>query len=65
GSYVLVGHPAYDNEEMRTLGHFGYDGETVAREREWERRIFTDPRVLSFCQLNGIVPARYDEVHVP
>jgi hypothetical protein len=61
GQYVIVGHPAYDNEEMRALGHIGYPGEQVAREREWQRRIFTDPRILRYCREHGVTPIRYDE----
>ena len=61
GQYAIVGHPAYDNEEMRALGHPGYPGEQVAREREWQRRIFTDPRILRYCRENGVTPIRYDE----
>ena len=61
GQYAVVGHPAYENAEMRALGHAGYPGEQVAREREWERRMFMDPRVVRYCQENGVVPIRYDE----
>ena len=61
GYYALIGHPAYDNEEMRALGHDGYPGETVAREREWERRMFCDKEIIDFCEQNGIIPLRYDQ----
>lgn len=61
GQYVLVAHPAYDNAYMRTLGHEGFPGETVAAEREWERLLFTDPRVLEYCRTHGVHPIRYDE----
>jgi hypothetical protein len=62
GEYVFVGHPAYDTEEMRALSHEGMPGERVARERDWDRRLFTDPRILAFCRERGIVPTRYDEL---
>ena len=61
GQYALVGHPAYDNAEMRALGHRGYPGEQVAREREWERRMFVDARMVEYCRESGVVPTRYDE----
>jgi len=61
GQYLIVGHPAYDNEEMRIHGHEGYSGDTVAVERNWQRLLFMDPRVLAYCRENGIVPIRYDE----
>jgi hypothetical protein len=61
GQYVLVAHPAYNNDYMRTLGHDGFPGEQVAAEREWERLLFTDPRVLECCRTHSVQPIRYDE----
>jgi predicted glycoside hydrolase/deacetylase ChbG (UPF0249 family) len=61
GQYLIVGHPAYDNDEMRALGHDGYPGDVVAVEREWQRRIFTDPRIVEYCHEKGVMPIRYDE----
>ena len=65
GQYVLVAHPAYDTPEMRQLGHMGYPGERVATERDWQRRMFTDPRMLAYCRERGVTPIRYDEAVVP
>ncbi|MBD3240657.1 MAG: ChbG/HpnK family deacetylase [Chitinivibrionales bacterium] len=62
GTYIVGGHPGYDNEEMRGLGHPGYPGDQVATEREWERRIHTDPRILEYCRNSGVVPVRFDEL---
>ncbi len=62
GAYMVVGHPGYDNEEMRQLGHEGHRGAQVAQAREWERRIFTDPRIIEYCGKNGVEPARFGEV---
>ena len=61
GQYLLVGHPAYDTEEMYLLGFEGLAGETIAAEREWQRQWFMDPRVLDYCRKNGVVAVRYDE----
>lgn len=61
GQYLIVGHPAYDNEEMRALGHEGYPGSTIGPERDWQRRFFTDPRILAYCETHDVVPIRYDE----
>ena len=61
GQYLIVGHPAYDNEEMRALGHDGYPGEVIGPEREWQRRMFTDPRIVAYCRESGVAPIRYDE----
>ena len=61
GQYAVVGHPANDNEEMRALGHEGYAGDVVAKERVWERKLFTDPRVLDLWHSGEVRPIRYDE----
>jgi hypothetical protein len=62
GPYVVVGHPAYDNDEMRALGHEGYPGDVIGPERDWQRRMFTDPRIAQYCRDHGVQPTRYDEV---
>jgi hypothetical protein len=61
GQYFMIGHPAYDNAETRALGHPGYEGDIVATSREWERRIFCDERIVSFCRERNIRPIRHDE----
>lgn len=52
--FIHMGHPAYDTEETRMLGHAGY--ENVAAEREWDRRKLTDRRILEYFSENGVVP---------
>jgi len=61
GQYLIVGHPAYDNHEMRAHGHLGYSGKEVAVERNWQRLMFMDARVVGYCRDNGVAPIRYDE----
>jgi hypothetical protein len=61
GQYLIVGHPAYDNTEMRALGHPGNPGDEVAVRREWQRLMFMDPRIVAYCRENGVRPIRYDE----
>lgn len=61
GLYTLVGHPAYDTDEMRRLGHAGHPGEKVAMGRDWERRMFMDPRILKYVREQDIRILRYDE----
>lgn len=61
GQYVVVGHPAYDTPEMRALGHAGHPGDEVAVSRDWQRRIFMDPRITEYCRTHGVAPTRYDE----
>jgi predicted glycoside hydrolase/deacetylase ChbG (UPF0249 family) len=61
GQYLIVGHPAYDTPEMHQLEHEGWPGERVAVERDWQRRLFMDPRVVRYCAEAGVLPLRYDE----
>lgn len=61
GQYLIVGHPAYDNEEMRQLGHDGYPGDFIGPERDWQRRIFMDERILHACREHAVSAIRYDE----
>lgn len=61
GQYVLVGHPAYDTEEMRQIGNEKVDGTAEAKSRDWQRRWFTDRRVLDYCEANQVRAIRYDE----
>ena len=61
GQYLIVGHPAYDNDEMRSHGHPGYPGEQVAAERNWQRLLFMDTRVVRYCRDNSVAPIRYDQ----
>jgi predicted glycoside hydrolase/deacetylase ChbG (UPF0249 family) len=61
GQYLVVGHPAYDTQEMRALGHEGSPGSWVAPDRDGQRRMFMDPRILDYCQEHGVIPIRYDE----
>lgn len=61
GQYLVIGHPAYDNEETRSLGHEGYTAEQVAVGRHWERLMYSDPRILEYVKNNGVTPIRLDE----
>lgn len=61
GEYLIVGHLAYDDAEIRNLGHPGYPGQAVAHNLNWERLAYVDPRILKFVRENGVEPVRYDE----
>lgn len=41
--YMFLDHPALDNEEMKTVGHIGY--ENVAMDRQGVTDLFTSPKV--------------------
>ncbi|AGN00078.1 hypothetical protein L593_00615 [Salinarchaeum sp. Harcht-Bsk1] len=61
GTYLVVGHPAYDDDEMAEF--WLPDGEPgrIATERDAQRRMFTDDRVLEYVEEHGVEPIRYDE----
>jgi chitin disaccharide deacetylase len=61
GEYLIVGHLAYDDAEIRNLGHPGYPGDSVAHNLNWERLAYVDPRIVKFVKENGVQPIRYDE----
>ncbi len=61
GEYLIVGHLAYDDAEIRNLGHPGYAGDAVAHNLNWERLAYVDPRSVKFVKENGVQPIRYDE----
>ncbi len=62
GTYLTVGHPGYDAEDMRRFGHGSDTTDRVALERDWQRRMFMDRKVLDYCAANGVEPVRYSDV---
>ncbi len=65
GTYMIVGHPGYDREDMRRLGHDSQEPGRVARERDWQRRMFMDAEVVEYCEQNDVEPVRYTDVAKP
>lgn len=61
GQYLVVGHPGYDDAEMRRMGSPDYPSERVVADRINERLLFTHPDVLACCEKLGIATIRYDE----
>lgn len=61
GEYLIVGHLAFDDAEIRNLGHPGYPGTSVAHNLNWERLAYVDPRMVKFVRESGVQPIRYDE----
>lgn len=62
GTYSLVAHPAYNDEEMRQAGHKGQAPGMVARERDTQRRMFTDPQVIEACEARGVELITYADL---
>ncbi|SEO76302.1 ChbG/HpnK family deacetylase [Paenibacillus sp. OV219] len=61
GQYLIVGHPGYDEADMRAFGNADYKSEQVVADRINERLMFTREDVLACVKERGIVPIRYDE----
>jgi len=60
GKYLFVEHPAKDTEEMKTVGHKGY--ENVGLDREWVTRVFTSEKVKAVIQKKGIKLISYADL---
>lgn len=60
GKYLFVEHPAVASDEMKTVGHVGY--ENVAEDREWVTRIFTSEKVKQIIQNKGIKLISYKDL---
>ena len=58
--YMFLDHPALDNEEMRTVGHIGY--ENVAEDRQGVTDLFTSPRVREAINERGIELISYNDL---
>jgi predicted glycoside hydrolase/deacetylase ChbG (UPF0249 family) len=50
--WLLVTHPAYDDDETRAIGHPGY--ENVAADRDGITKMLTSPRILAAVKSAGI-----------
>ncbi|SFJ80774.1 hypothetical protein SAMN02799624_06061 [Paenibacillus sp. UNC496MF] len=61
GQYLVVGHPGYDEPDMRRMGSADYPSARVVSDRIGERLQFTRPDVLACCERLGVTPIRYDE----
>lgn len=60
GTYLFVEHPAKDTEEMKTVGHVGY--ENVGIDRDWVTRVFTSEKVKQTIQEKGIQLISYKDL---
>ncbi len=61
-TYIMVGHPGYDDEEMHNLHSAKIPKGRFAKERERERRAFMDDEIKALFAEKQMVPCRYDEV---
>jgi predicted glycoside hydrolase/deacetylase ChbG (UPF0249 family) len=57
GTYLIVEHPGLDTDEMRAMGHKGY--ENVAADRDGVTRAFTSAKVKAAIQAKGVKLLRH------
>jgi len=62
GTYLLVAHPAYDDAEMHEVRLAEQPPGQIAREREVEGRLFTDPSVLAAVTERAVELVRYTDL---
>ncbi|QGY44034.1 ChbG/HpnK family deacetylase [Maribellus comscasis] len=60
GRYLYVEHPGYEDGEMETVGHKGY--EDVATDREWVTRVLTSDKVKETIQKKNIKLISYKDL---
>ncbi|MBD3243030.1 MAG: ChbG/HpnK family deacetylase [Chitinivibrionales bacterium] len=62
GNYLIVSHPAYNDDEMQPARYDDAKPGQIAQERDLQRRMFMDPLILEAYKDAGAIPIRYDEV---
>lgn len=63
GTYLIVGHPCYNDDETQSIQPHGESmGDKIGNDRDQERRMFLDPAVLDVVQRRGIECIRYTEI---
>jgi predicted glycoside hydrolase/deacetylase ChbG (UPF0249 family) len=60
GTYLIVEHPGLDTDEMRAMGHKGY--ENVAADRAGVTRAFTSEKVKQAVKARGVVLISHREL---
>ena len=62
GDYLLLSHPTWDDDEMRGFFRANMPPGAVGRDRDGQRKVFVDDRVLGAARSAGFLPTRYDEL---
>ena len=62
GTYLILGHPVFDDPEIRQFQGQGMTGEQVALSRVNERELFCDSRILDHWKQQSMIALRYDEL---
>lgn len=59
-NYMFIDHPALDNDEMKTVGHIGY--EWVAEDRQGVTDLLTSEKVKQTIKEKGIELVTYNDI---
>ncbi len=62
GTYLVVGHPTFDDDEMKRCHGAGYAEGEVGVDRDAQRQMFMHANILERCRASGVRLLRYDEV---
>ena len=60
-TYLIVGHPCYDSGDIQQMTYGDHLPGEIAKERDWQRRMFMDERVIEYYRKNDIQPIAYTE----
>jgi hypothetical protein len=61
GTYLLLAHPMFDDEEARTFHGMGCSGDQIAQGRDNDRKMFIDQDLMEWVQQNSVELRRYSE----
>lgn len=59
-TYLLVAHPCYDEGDIQQMTYGDQLPGEIAKERDWQRRMFMDQRVIEYFHKNNIDPIPYN-----
>jgi hypothetical protein len=62
GTYRLVGHPGFKDEELRNLRIKGQPAGRPMQTRNRQRRMFADIEIVDYCENVGVTLLRYSEL---
>ena len=61
-AYLLVAHPCYDEGDIQQMTYGDHLPGEIAKERDWQRRMFMDARVSEYFENNGVEPIPYTDL---
>lgn len=62
GTYLLVGHPGYKENDVLRLRRPGQDAGIEGLARNRQRRMFMDIEIVDYCETSGIRLLRYTDL---